>query len=119
NFINYVDKKSPLISYYNCQHACTFGTHTDGHNESKNKALKQFQINPRTKLSSIYYADSVRQSIRTISGDRRDNFVQYTIPLIDKEKKKELPLETIETLNQLNDYACHLARNIIDQSKNY
>ncbi len=100
-----------MISYYNRQHARTFGTHTDGRNESENKALKQFQINPRTKLSSIYYADSVRQSIRTISGDRRDNFVQHTIPLINKEKKKELPLEPIETLN--------LAHNIIDQSKNY
>jgi len=84
------------ISYYNRQHARTFGTHTDGRNESENKALKQFQINPRTKLSSIYYADSVRQTIRTISCDRRDNFVQHTIPLIDKEKKKELHIDTIE-----------------------
>jgi len=111
--------KIPSISYYNRQHARTFGTHADGRNESENKALKQFQINPRTKLSSIYYADSVRQTIRTISCDHRDNFVQHTIPLIDKKKKKELHIDTIEPLNQLNDYASHLAYNIIELSKSY
>jgi hypothetical protein len=44
--------------------------------------------------------------------------VQHTIPLIDKEKKTELPIDTIETLNQLNDYASHLAQQILLKSEN-
>lgn len=107
NFVTNIDEKSSFISYYNRQHARTLGTHTDGQNESENKELKQFQINPRTKLSSIYHADSVRQSIRTFASQKRDKFVQHTAPMMDMEKKKNILVDTIDTLNQLNDYACH------------
>jgi hypothetical protein len=96
----------------------TFGTHTDGRNESENSALKKFGIHPRSKLSSIYRADTMRQAIRTITCERIENYVESTVPLMNCQHLN-LTNETIETLNMLNDAAYRLTMKILECSTEY
>ena len=112
----YIDNKSPYICYYKRLNALTYGCHTDGRVESENNALKRYNVTPRSRLSQLYRADLVRQTLRETNYRRRDQYIMNSVPILPGELRNSLPTETIETLHQLTSAGCAYMTDILQQA---